>query len=230
MLKQRHFFNGALHILLGETENGDTGKIVINVNEITEGPNESGAFVDVIHIINDYYETIRVGMAVLPQTLTKDVEQLMKFLDVHYDDLDKYFHIDTLKDIIRTMVVNKNWHTSEDTMIKFFGNLINEETYESEDEYMKIIVFAPIYDDDNELLFNDSDEYHVYKNFVAAVNTEDNVDEEEMDEDQFYDDDDIEEEDEIVEEVVEEEEELEEELEEEHHHEYSQIFSKHFFN
>lgn len=218
MLKQKHFFNGAIHLLIGQDENGMEGKTVINVNKIIEGPHEDGTFVDIIHIVDNNYETVRVGSIIMPETMTSNIDKLVDSFSVFYDDFQDYYNMSVFKDLIRTMVIDENWHETNNLLNRLFRSLIDEDKFKNEEEFIKIRYFGPRYDDMGVHIYNGTHEYYLYKDHIDYIREEDDLELEEMDEDQFYDDDD-----DIEEEVVVEEEELEE-----HHHEYSQIFSRHF--
>lgn len=224
MLKQEHFFNGAVHLLIGEDENGFDGKTVINVNRITEGPNEDGTFVDIIHIMDNNYEIVRVGSIIMPETMTANIDKLIESFSVFFDDFQDYYNMSVFKDLIRTIVIDEKWHSENSFIFRLFRDIIDADKFEDEEEFIKIRYYAPRYDDDGDHIYNASYEYHLYKDDLKYISySEDDLESEEIDEDTFYDDDDIEdEEDEIVEEVVVEE----EELGEESFVEYSQIFNK----
>lgn len=229
MLKQKHFFNGAIHFLIGEDENGFDGKTVINVNRIIDGPYEDGTFVDIIHIVDNNYETVRVGSVIMPETMTANIDKLIESFSVFFDDFQDYYNMSVFKDLIRTMVIDEKWCSENSFIFRLFRDIIDSDKFENEEEFIKIRYYAPRYDDDGDHIYNASYEYHLYKDDLKYIShSEGDLESEEIDEDSFYDDDDIEDEDEIVEEVVVEE---EEKTEEHHHHcEYSQIFSRRFFN
>ena len=223
MLKQEHFFNGSVHLMIGEDENGFDGKTVINVNRITEGTNEDGTFVDIIHIMDNNYEIVRVGSIIMPETMTANIDKLIESFSVFFDDFQDYYNMFAFKDLIRTMVIDEKWHSENNLLFRLFRNLIDEDKFENEEEFIKIRYYAPRYDDDGDHIYNASYEYHLYKDDLKYIShSEDDLESEEIDEAIFYDDDDIEdEEDEIVEEVV-----TEEELGEESFVEYSEIYKK----
>ena len=222
MLKQKHFFNGAVHILLGPNRIGMEGKTVINVNKIIEGPNEDSSFVDIIHILDNNYEIVRVGSIIVPETMSSNIDKLIESFTVFFDDFQNcHYNMSVFKDLIRTMVIDEKWHESNSLLYRLFNGLMDEDKFENEDEFIKIRYYGPRYDSDGDHIYNASYEYHLYRDHIDYIEKEeDYLESEEMDEDQFYDDDDLEE-DEIVEEVVVEEEEIEE-----YHPEYSEIFSK----
>ena len=218
MLKQKHFFNGAVHIHLGEDINGNFGKTVINVNRIIEGPHEDSTFIDIIHIVDDYYETMRVGSIIMPETLTEDINRLVDSFEIFYNDVKEYYNEDALKDLIRMMVLDQKWHESNDPIYRLLMNILNKDGYKNDDEFVKVIYYGPRYDDDGDHIYNASHEYLVYKDHIDYIQEEEYLEPVyDDDEDDDYNDD------EIIEEVV-----VEEKEEPEHHHEYSQIFSRHF--
>lgn len=218
MLKQKHFFNGAVHLLIGQDENGFDGKTVINVNRITEGPNEDGTFVDIIHIMDNNYEIVRVGSIIMPETMTENINKLIESFSVFYDDFQDYYNMSTFKDLIRTMVIDERWHSENSLLFRMFRNLIDEDKFEDENEYIKIKYYGPRYDDDGDHIYNASYEYHLYKDDLKYIDYEEDLIAED-EEEKFYDIDD--EDEEVVEEVV-----TEEELGEESFIEYSEIYKK----
>lgn len=220
MLKQKHFFNGAVHLLIGQDENGFDGKTVINVNRITEGPNEDGTFVDIIHIMDNNYEIVRVGSIIMPETMTENINKLIESFSVFYDDFQDYYNMSTFKDLIRTMVIDERWHSENSLLFRMFRNLIDEDKFEDENEYIKIKYYGPRYDDDGDHIYNASYEYHLYKDDLKYIDYEEDLIAE-NEEEKFYDIDDEDEDEEVVEEVV-----TEEELGEESFIEYSEIYKK----
>lgn len=227
MLKQKHFFNGAVHILLGPNRIGMEGKTVINVNKIIEGPNEDSSFVDIIHILDNNYEIVRVGSIIVPETMSSNIDKLIESFTVFFDDFQNcHYNMSVFKDLIRTMVIDEKWHESNSLLYRLFNGLMDEDKFENEDEFIKIRYYSPRYDSDGDHIYNASYEYHLYRDHIDYIEKEeDYLESEEMDEEHFYDDDDddIDDDDEeIIEEVVVEE----EELGEESFVEYSQIFNK----
>lgn len=221
MLKQKHFFNGAIHFLIGEDENGFDGKTVINVNRIIDGPYEDGTFVDIIHIVDNNYETVRVGSVIMPETMTANIDKLIESFSVFFDDFQDYYNISVFKDLIRTMVIDEKWCSENSFIFRLFRDIIDSDKFENEEEFIKIRYYAPRYDDDGDHIYNASYEYHLYKDDLKYIShSEDDLESEEIDEDSFYDDDDIEDE-EVVEEVV-----TEDYKGEEHFSEYSEIYKK----
>ena len=208
MLKQEHFFNGAVHILLGPNRIGMEGKTVINVNKIIEGPNEDSSFVDIIHILDNNYEIVRVGSIIVPETMSSNIDKLIESFTVFFDDFQNcHYNMSVFKDLIRTMVIDEKWHESNSLLYRLFNGLMDEDKFENEDEFIKIRYYGPRYDSDGDHIYNASYEYHLYRDHI------DYIEKEEMDEDQFYDDDD----DLVVE---------EEEIGEESFVEYSEIYKK----
>lgn len=224
MLKQKHFFNGAVHILLGPNRIGMEGKTVINVNKIIEGPNEDSSFVDIIHILDNNYEIVRVGSIIVPETMSSNIDKLIESFTVFFDDFQNcHYNMSVFKDLIRTMVIDEKWHESNSLLYRLFNGLMDEDKFENEDEFIKIRYYGPRYDSDGDHIYNASYEYHLYRDHIDYIEKEeDYLESDEMDEDQFYDDDDdLEEEDEVVEEVV-----TEDYKGEEHFSEYSEIYKK----
>ena len=221
MLKQKHFFNGSVHLLIGEDENGFDGKTVINVNRIIEGPYEDGTFVDIIHIMDNNYETVKVGSIIMPETMTENINKLIESFSVFFDDFQDYYNMKVFKDLIRTMVIDEKWHSENSFIFRLFRDIIDADKFENEEEFIKIRYYGPRYDDEGDHIYNASYEYHLYKNDLKYIHDEEDMIHDEMDEDQFYDDDDIEDE-EVVEEVIVEE----EEIGEESFVEYSEIYKK----
>lgn len=222
MLKQEYFFNGSVHFLIGEDENGFDGKTVINVNRIIEGPYEDGTFVDIIHIMDNNYETVRVGSIIMPETMTANIDKLIESFSVFFDDFQDYYNMSVFKDLIRTIVIDEKWHSENSFIFRLFRDIIDADKFEDEEEFIKIRYYAPRYDDDGDHIYNASYEYHLYKDDLKYIShSEDDLESEEIDEDTFYDDDDLEEDEEVVEEVV-----TEDYKGEEHFSEYSEIYKK----
>lgn len=217
MLKQEHFFNGAVHILLGENVNGNYGKTVINVNKIANDFHEEASFIDIIHILDDRYECVRVGSIIMPETMTNDINKLIESFSVFFDDFQDYYNMSAFKDLIRTMVVDEKWHKTNGLIYKLFLNIIDKDHFENDDDFVEIKYFGPRYDDEGELIYNKVYNFHLYNDHIEHVDDEDYLEPS----DEYEDDDDIEE-DEIVEEVVVEE----EEIGEESFVEYSEIYKK----
>ena len=223
MLKQRHEFIGALHIegvqIKREDQDNLTQKIVINCNHISEGPYQGLQFIDMI-LIYDEAECFRIGRIIKPLSLDVNISDMIYTFSTELKSFsDHPFDFDVIKSILMIMATNENWSTSPivDELInkvyrKYQLNKIKEYVY------LTVTKFVP--EEDEEGWINIPYKTKFYNNRIEKDYP---LDEEEMDEDQFYDDDDdIEEE--VVEEVI-----IEED-EEEYHPEYSQIFSKHFFN
>ena len=230
MLKQKHEFIGALHIEGVQVRRKDqdnlTQKIVINCNHISEGPNQGLQFIDMI-LMYDEAECFRVGRVFKPLSLSTDISDMIYTFSAELKGFSNHpFDFDVIKSILMIMATNENWSTSpiiDELINKVYRNYQLNKI--KDDVYLLVTKFTP--EEDEEGWINNVP--YRTKFYNNRIEKEYPSDDPEIDEDSFYDDDDIEEDDEIIEEVVVGDEEIEEEIKE-YHHEYSQIFSRHFFN
>lgn len=225
MLKQRHDFIGALHIegiqIKREGQDNLTQKIVINCNHISEGPYQGLQFIDMI-LMYDEAECFRVGRIIKPLSLSTDISDMIYTFSAEVKGFSNHpFDFDVIKSILMIMATNESWSSSV-IVDELINGVYRKRQLEQIKEYVFLTVTKFTPEEDEEGWIHNIP--YRTKFYNDRIEKEYPLDEEEMDEDQFYDDDDdIEEE--VVEEVI-----IEEEDEEEYHPEYSQIFSKHFFN